>query len=75
MAKENIVKFFEAAVSDQGLAEQISGLAAENGCAFSAQELLEIGEQRPLSDEEVDDAAGGNILIDLLWRGLHGMNC
>ena len=59
MAKENITKFFNAAVTDPALAEKLAALAAENGCAFTAAELLELGAARPLEDEEATKAVGG----------------
>ena len=59
MAKENITKFFEAAAADQALAEKLAALAAENGYAFTAAELLELGAARPLEDEEATKAVGG----------------
>ena len=58
MAKENIAKFFEAAMTVKALAEKVAALAAENGYYFTAAELLELGEARPLSDEEAA-ATGG----------------
>ena len=61
MAKENIEKFFDAAMTDQPLAEKVAALAAENGYAFTAAELLELGAARPLTDEETAVAAGGPI--------------
>ena len=48
MAKENIAKFFNEAMTDKTLVEK---LAAECGFAFTAEELLALGAARPLSDE------------------------
>ena len=53
MAKENITKFFEAAAADQALAEKLAALAAENGYAFTAAELLELGVTHSITDEEL----------------------
>ena len=59
MAKENINKFFNGAVTNPALAGKVAALAGENGFDFTAEELLELGAARPLSDGEVADAAGG----------------
>lgn len=59
MAKENIARFFDAAVTDKALAEKLAALAGENGFDFTAEELLEAGIQRPISDKEVEVAIGG----------------
>ena len=64
MAKENIAKFFDATVTDKALAEKVAALAAENGYDFTAAELLELGEARPLSDEEA--AVTGGTLLGLM---------
>lgn len=40
MAKENITKFFDAAMTDKVLAERLAALAAEKGHNFIAGELL-----------------------------------
>lgn len=65
MAKENIARFFEAAMTDKTLAGKVAALAVENGCPFTAGEFLEIGEASPLSDEELGDASGGKLAIHL----------
>ena len=59
MAKENIGKFFIEAMTDKTLAEKLAALAGENGFAFTAEELLELGAQRPISDEDVEGVTGG----------------
>lgn len=59
MAKENITKFIDAAMTDKALATKLAALATENRCDFTAEELLEFGAARPLSDVEAEDAAGG----------------
>ena len=59
MAKENITKFFDAAMSDKALAEKLAALAVENGYAFTAAELLEYGAARLLEDDEMEDVSGG----------------
>ena len=59
MAKENIAKFFGAAMTDKALAEKAAALAAESGYDFTAAELLELGTARPLSDEELENTGGG----------------
>lgn len=58
MAKENITKFFDAAMTDKALAAKVAALATENGYDFTADELLELGAARPLSDSEVENAVG-----------------
>ena len=68
MAKENITKFFEAAAADKALAEKLAALAAENGYAFTAAELLELGAARPLGDEEATKAVGGSRTPSQLLR-------
>ena len=59
MAKENIAGFLDAAMRDKALAEKFAALAAEQGYVFTAEELLELGEARPLSDADIENAAGG----------------
>ena len=59
MAKEDITKFFEAAMTDRALAGKLAALAAENGYAFTAAELLELGAARPLSDGDAETVSGG----------------
>ena len=49
MANENITQFFDAAMTDKTLAENISALAAENGYNFTAAELLELVKPGPSS--------------------------
>lgn len=61
MAKENITSFFDAAMTDKALAGKLAVLAAEHGYDFTADELLEYGSERPLSNEEADGVAGGII--------------
>ncbi len=76
MAKENIAKFFGAAMSDKALAEKVALLAAEHGCDFTAEELLELGAARPLSDEEAAGVAGGIVggRIGIVLRGVKNPN-
>lgn len=59
MAKENIAKFFGAVVTDKALAEKLAALAKESGYDFTAEELLELGAARPLTNDEMARAAGG----------------
>ncbi len=59
MAKENIAKFFNAAMADKTLAGKLAALAAEHGCAFTAAELLEYAEARSISDKELAKVSGG----------------
>ena len=59
MAKERIMKFFETAKADQALAEKLAALSTENGYDFTAEELLDLGAARPLTDEEANTASGG----------------
>lgn len=59
MAKENISRFIEAAITDKTLAAKVAALATENEYNFTADELLELGETRPLSDNDAGDARGG----------------
>lgn len=60
MAMENITKFFDAAMTDKVLAEKIAALAVENGYNLTAEELLESGVARPLSEDEAERATGGS---------------
>ena len=59
MAKENIGKFFDTAMTDKTLVEKLAALARESGYDFTEEELLELGATRPLSDDAATDAAGG----------------
>lgn len=63
MAKENIMKFFDAAMTDMALAEKLAALAAKNGYDFTAEELLKFGAARPLCDADAEKAAGGGATI------------
>lgn len=65
MAKENITKFFDAAVTDKTLAAELAALATEHGCDFTAEELLELGAVRPLSDADAEKAAAGSHTLTL----------
>lgn len=60
MAKEIITKFFDVATTDKALAVELAALATENGYDFTAEELLELGAARPLSDDEAEGVAGGH---------------
>lgn len=59
MAKENITKFIDAGMTDKVLAGKLAALAVEHGCDFTAEELLEFGTARPISDGEMVKAVGG----------------
>lgn len=59
MKNENILRFFEEVMTDRTLAEKLTSLAGENGYEFAVEELLELGEVSPVTDEEIDSAAGG----------------
>lgn len=63
MAKENITKFFDAAVTDKTLAAELAALATEHGCDFTADELLELGAAIPLSDDETEKATAAGLSI------------
>lgn len=62
MAKEVITKFFDAAVTDETLAEELAVLATENGYEFTAAEFLGLGAARPLSDEDVENIQGRGVV-------------
>lgn len=71
MAKENISRFIEAAITDKALAAKVAALATENGYGFTADEFLELGETRPLSDNDAGDARGGGAIPPgVAWPGL-----
>ena len=66
MSKENLEQFMskvadseelQAKIGEQIDAEALIGLGAECGCEFTAEELQEAAE---LSDDELDEAAGGH---------------
>lgn len=61
MLNKNIEKFFDAAMTDMALAAKLPALATENGYDFTATELLELGEAKPLSDGEAENVAAGSI--------------
>ena len=63
MTKENIAKFFDAVVTDKALAEKLAALATAQGYAFTAEELLELGEARPISDDDAKKAAAAGVTI------------
>lgn len=65
MAKENITKFFDAAMTDKALAARFAALAMENGYDFTAEELLEFGVTRPLSDDEMEKITGSRTFFSL----------
>ncbi len=65
MSKENLEQFMskvadseelQAKIGEQIDAEALIGLGAECGCEFTAEELQEAAE---LSDDELDEVAGG----------------
>lgn len=68
MAKENMTKFFELAVSDQDLAEKVVAFAAKNGFEFTTEELLEAGAARPISDEDAEATVGGTAIIKAIIK-------
>lgn len=47
MAKENIMKFLEAAIGSRTLAEKLSALAGEHGYQFTAEELQSLAADTP----------------------------
>ena len=57
--KTAIARFFEAILTDEALAAQVAELAGKAGYAFTAGDLLELGEAQPISDDETAEAAGG----------------
>lgn len=61
MAKKNIRKFFEKAMTEKALAEKFAALAAEYGYNFTVEELLDVGAVKPLSDGDVGNASGGQL--------------
>lgn len=72
MVKEVITKFFDAAMTDKVLAEKLAALAEENGYNFTAAELLEVSAIQPITDEEMEIAAGGGketLMETRIWCG------
>ena len=65
MVKENIAKFFGAAMTDKALAEKLAALAAESGFVITAAELLELGPARPIVDADMENAAGGIMTVGI----------
>lgn len=61
MAKENIIKFFDAAMADKSLAEKVATLAMKNGYDFTVEELLKLEVDCPLSDKDAENVQGGRI--------------
>lgn len=61
MEKENIARFLDASMTDKALAAKLAALAAEYGYDFTAEELLEFGSARPLTDAETDHVSGGTL--------------
>ncbi len=68
MSKENLEQFMskvadseelQAKIGEQIDAEALIGLGAECGCEFTAEELQEAAE---LSDDELDEVAGGKVM-------------
>ncbi len=71
MSKESLNQFMnqvadseelQARIGDEIETEALIALGAECGCEFTAEELQESAE---LSDEELDDVAGGAVFIKL----------
>ena len=60
--KTAMARFFDAIFTDETLAAQVAELAGKAGYSFSAEDLLEPGKARPLSDGEAAEAAGGGRL-------------
>ena len=63
MAKENIAKFFDTAMTDKALAAELAALATENGYDFTVAELLELGAAYLISNNDAGKAvaAGGGL--------------
>ena len=55
-----MANFFDAILTDEALAAQVAELAGKAGYPFTAEDLLELGKARPLSDDETAQAAGGS---------------
>ncbi len=70
MAKENIAKFFNAAMTDKALAEKLAALAAENGYDFTAAELLELGSAKALFEAKGADISAEQ--LEALKKALSG---
>ena len=65
MARESIARFIDAAMTNMALAAKVAALAAEHGYNFVAEELLELGAVRPLSDADAEKAAAGSHTLTL----------
>lgn len=61
MAKENIMKFFDASMTDTALAGKLAVLAAEHGYGFTAEELMKLGTAQPISDEGVEQVTAAGL--------------
>ena len=68
MPKKTVMDFLTAVTTDETLASQVAELAGKAGFPFSAEDLLELGRARPLSDEEAAGAAGGGASP---WSTIH----
>ena len=73
MSKENLEQFMskvadseelQAKIGEEIDAEALIALGAECGCEFTAEELQESAE---LSDEDLDEMAGGNYVKFVGW--------
>ncbi len=79
MSKENLEQFMskvadseelQAKIGEQIDAEALIALGAECGCEFTAEELQEAAE---LSDDELDEVAGGKVAMWWpYWQLYHG---
>lgn len=58
MAKENIMKFLEAAIGNRTLADKLSALAGEHGYQFTAEELQSLAAATPA--DKIFRNGGGN---------------
>ena len=58
------MKQLQARIGDEIDAEPLIALGAEHGCEFTAEELQESAE---LSDEDLDEMAGGNYVKFVGW--------
>lgn len=65
MAKENIMKFLEAAIGNRTLADKLSALAGEHGYQFTAEELQSLAAATP-ADKIFRNGGGTNVLVRVI---------
>jgi predicted ribosomally synthesized peptide with nif11-like leader len=76
MSEEQLKAFLEAVKADAGLQEKLKAagdadavvaIAKEAGFVISVEAVNALNQEKELSDEELEDVAGGGVCVLTLW--------